>query len=328
MSVLLSKRIRNHIDSSVAEHLDLSDCPGDEGKKYSRGIVSIALAGLSGSSYSVMKEYIIDGGSDNGIDGVYYDSVKNRLYLVQAKWSTKGSSTIGTGDLRKFIAGVYDLLNEDWDKFNSKVRNLASHLSTALKFDPEVVLVATYNSDFELSSECQAIVSGFLSENNTDSQELVSFNVFGLKRIIRTINIIKTGAKSDVDANLLQWGEQKDPYYSIYGKVSCADVAEWHQEHGVILFSENIRNTLPDSEINAQIESALLNRPADFWYLNNGITAIADEVVRKPVGLGDQKESAFWKVSNIKIVNGAQTAGTIAKAYHKSPESVKKPMYK
>ena len=33
----------------------------------------------------------------------------------------------------------------------------------------------------------------------------------------------KSGAKTDVDVNLLQWGDQKEPYYSVYGKVSCAD---------------------------------------------------------------------------------------------------------
>ncbi|UXY55885.1 AIPR family protein [Pseudomonas tohonis] len=72
------------------------------------------------------------------------------------------------------------------------------------------------------------------------------------------------------------------------------------------------------------MEHALLKNPTDFWYLNNGITAIADDVIRKPISLGDQKESAYWKVGNLKIVNGAQTTGSIAKAYSKSEASVKK----
>jgi hypothetical protein len=40
--------------------------------------------------------------------------------------------------------------------------------------------------------------------------------------------------------------------------------------------------------------------------------------------LGDQKESAYWNVGNLKIVNGAQTTGSIAKAYTKNPRAVKK----
>lgn len=324
MSIILSNRIRNHIDSIVKEHLFLDDARGDDSKLYSRGLAAICLAGLSGTSYPQIAKYIVDGSRDNGVDGVFYDSPRNKLYIVQSKWSTKGTSTIEVGDLRKFIAGVYDLLNEDWTKFNKRVAAIADEISKAIRNDPEIILVAAYNSDNPISSDCQVVVSKFLTDNNSDGQEVVSFRPFDLKRILRTIKTVKSGAKSDVDLNLLQWGEQKEPYYAIYGKISCADVAEWHVTHEDLLFSENIRNTLPESEINAQIETALLTSPADFWYLNNGITAIADDVVRKPISLGDQRESAYWKVGNLKIVNGAQTTGSIAKAYAKNPKAVKK----
>ncbi|MGE8670240.1 MAG: AIPR family protein [Achromobacter mucicolens] len=323
MSIILSNRVKNHVQSIVREHLYLDDAKSDESKLLSRGITAICLAGLAGVQYSQVTKYIVDGARDNGIDGVLYDGPRNKLYIVQAKWSTKGSGTIDTGDLRKFIAGVYDLLNEDWRKFNDRVKDVSDEISKAIRNDPEIVLVAAYNSDNPLSEECQAIVREFLDENNSDSQEVVTFRPFDLKRLLRTIKAVKSGTKSDVELNLLQWGEQKEPYYAIYGKVSCADVAEWHAMHDDLLFSENIRNTLSESDINSQIESALLKSPADFWYLNNGITAIADDVVRKPISLGDQKESAYWKVGNLKIVNGAQTTGSIAKAYSKNPKAVK-----
>ncbi|MBK7719152.1 MAG: AIPR family protein [Simplicispira sp.] len=123
-----------------------------------------------------------------------------------------------------------------------------------------------------------------------------------------------------MEVNLLQWGEQTDPYYSVYGKVSCADIAQWYIEHGDLLFTENIRNTLSDSDINLQIEASLLKSPKDFWYLNNGITAIADGIKRKPIVLGEQRDSSYWKISNIKIVNGAQTTGSIFSAHNKAPK--------
>lgn len=324
MSIILSNRIRNHIESIVKDHLFLGDAKDDDAKLYSRGLAAICLAGLAGTEYAQITKYIVDGSKDNGVDGVLYDSLKNKLYIVQSKWSSKGTGTIDTGDLHKFISGVYDLLNEDWAKFNKRVAAISNEISKAIRNDPEIVLVATYNSDNPISSECQSIVNDFLAENNSDSQEVVTFRLFDLNRVLRTIKTVKSGAKSDVEVNLLQWGEQKEPYYAIYGKISCADVAEWYVTHADLLFSENIRNTLPESEINVQIESALLHKPADFWYLNNGITAIADDLVRRPIGLGDQKESAYWKAGNLKIVNGAQTTGSIAKAYAKNPSAVKK----
>jgi hypothetical protein len=324
MSIILTNRVRSHIDSLVREHLYDDDCKKDDPKVYSRGLAAICLAGLAGVSYASIAKYIVDGSRDNGVDGVYYDSARNKLYVIQAKWSTKGNGTIETGDLYKFKTGIYDLLNEDWEKFNHRLRKISVEISYAIRQDPEIVVVAAFNSNNALSKECQEIIDDFLSDNNTDAQDVLSFKPFNLTSILRTIKTVKSGSKSDVELNLLQWGEQKEPYYAIYGRVCCADIAEWHVQHDALLFSENIRNTLTDSDINTQIEQALLRRPSEFWYLNNGITCIADDVVRKPIGLGDQRDSAFWKIGNLKIVNGAQTTGAIAKAYEKDPSVVRK----
>jgi AIPR protein len=321
MSVILANRVKNHITSAVRDALDVSDCWGDEEKVLSRGLAAIALSGLTGLKYGELARFITDGTKDNSIDAVYFDSGRNKLFLIQSKWSNKGASTIGTGELRKFVAGTYDLLNEDWKKFNNKFKAISSEISAGIRSDPEIVLVAAYNSDNPLSQECTEIIDRFLQENNSDTQDVVSFAKFDLKRIIRCVKASKSGTKTDVEVNLLQWGEQSDPYYSIYGKVSCADIAQWYQEHADLLFTENIRNTLSDSDINLQIEASLLKRPKEFWYLNNGITAIADLVKRKPIGLGEQRDSSYWKISNLKIVNGAQTTGSIVSAHGKDPNA-------
>lgn len=324
MSTILTNRLKNHIDSIVKEHLDVTDCLDDVAKIYSRGVVAICLSGMTGSGYDVIGKYVTDGSGDNGVDGAYYDNHRNKLYLIQSKWSNKGTGTIDTGDLRKFIAGVYDLLNEDWKRFNEKFAKISTDISAGIKKDPEVVLIATFNSDNPISIECQKIIDDFLSENNTEFQEVVAFKRFGLSQLVRAMKSNKSGSKTDVEVNLLQWGEQSEPYYALYGKVSCADVAEWYKAHEELLFSENIRSSLSDSVINSQIESTLISSPADFWYLNNGITAIADEVLRKPIGLGDQRDSSYWAVKNLKIVNGAQTTSSIARAYKRDSTKVRK----
>ncbi|SDF95076.1 MULTISPECIES: AIPR family protein [unclassified Duganella] len=324
MSPILTSRVKNHINNAIKEHIFLKDCLGDEQKLMSRGLVAITLAGLSGLGYENLANYITDGTKDNGIDGVYYDDKKNKLYIIQAKWSTKGTGTIDTGDLRKFIAGIYLLLNEEWKKFNLRFKSISSEISSGLQNDPEVVIITAFNSDNDLSPDCKEIIAQFLNENNSDSQEVVTFSKFDLRKIVRTIKAAQTGASTDVELSLLQWGEQIEPYYSIYGKISCADIAEWYSTHEDLLFSENIRGTLSDSEINLQIENSLLRNPEEFWYLNNGLTAIANDIKRARVGLGAKKESSLWKVSNLKIVNGAQTTSSIYAASIKKPTIVKR----
>ncbi|MBB4199980.1 hypothetical protein CCR94_03010 [Rhodoblastus sphagnicola] len=302
--------------------MHIADCSGDSGI-YSRGIVGICIASLGGVDYTTACRYITDGGRDNGIDGVFYEKTKNTLYIVQSKWSEKGTGTIETGDLHKFIMGVYALLNEEWSKFNDRFNTIKNEISGAIKNDPAIVLVIAYNSDNKISSDCKSIIEKFLDDNNLDSQEVVSYKTFSLKDIVRAMRSVHNGLKTDAEVALLQWGEQKIPYYAIYGKVSCADVATWYQAHGDLLFTENIRGCLSDSDINAQIEATILRSPLDFWYLNNGITAIADKIIRRPVNLGLQKDSGNWNIDNLKIVNGAQTTSSIAAAYDKKPDAVK-----
>ncbi|MDK2125970.1 AIPR family protein [Parachitinimonas caeni] len=322
MSHILSKRISTHIENSIREHLFLDDA-NQSAKINSRGLVAICLASLASTTYSELKSYIIDGSGDNGIDGVFYDHPRNNLFVVQAKWSERGSSTIDTGDLRKFIAGTYDLLNEDWGKFNDRLRYISSSISQSLRNDPKITLVAAFNSDNPISPDCQKIIEEFLKENNTDSQEVVTFIQFNLTKIVRAIKTINSAEKPDLEVVLLDWGQQTTPYYAIYGKIPCADIAEWYNKFGNLLFSENIRNTLSESEVNNQIEQELLTNPSDFWYLNNGITVIADRITRKALGLGEGRESSYWKIDNAKIVNGAQTTGSIAKSYQRNQSKVK-----
>lgn len=324
MSKILANRVKTHIDSAIRGTLDTSDCKNDEAKILSRGLVSVCLASISGLQYKDVSKYVTDGTLDNGIDGCFYDANKNKLFLVQSKWSSSGTKTIDTGDSHKFLKGVYDLLDLNWKKFNSRFKAISAEIEAGLKNDPHIVLVVVFNSENPLSEDVRSIVDEFIDENNSDDQEVVSLVVFDLTKTIRAIKASKSGSKTDVDLSLLEWGENKQPYYSIYGRVSCADVAEWHKAHGDLLFSENIRYTLASSDINSKIGESISKRPETFWYLNNGITAICDEVKRKPVGLGNQRESSLWSISNIKIVNGAQTTSAIAQAYKALPKAIKK----
>jgi len=324
VSKILASRVKTHIESAIKDLLETADCPNDEPKILSRGLVAICLSSISGLPYKDVVRYVTDGYKDNGIDGCYYDANKNKLFLVQSKWSTAGTKTIDVGDTHKFIHGAYGLLDLDWKIFNPRFVAISAEIEAGLRNDPEIILVTTFNSDNPLSDDCRKLFDKFLAENNSDEQEVVSYVTFNLTNIVRAIKTSKAGHKTDVDLSLLEWGEHKDPYYAIYGKVSCADVAEWHKAHGDLLFSENIRYTLSSSEINSKITASLVNQPATFWYLNNGITAVCDEIKRKPVGLGDQRESSLWAITNVKIVNGAQSTSAIAEAYKHSPKKVKR----
>lgn len=76
------------------------------------------------------------------------------------------------------------------------------------------------------------------------------------------------------------------------------------------MFEQNVRFTLQNSDVNEGILSSIRDTPNNFWYLNNGITAIAAKVSVTP---GDTNPRKIIS-ENMNIVNGAQTAGMLARA--------------
>lgn len=123
------------------------------------------------------------------------------------------------------------------------------------------------------------------------------------------------------DIMLYEWGQTKEPYHSFYGQVSTQDIAKWYSLHYARLFSSNIRVFLGNKEVNQGIIDTLKNDPENFWYYNNGITALCSSIKKKPMG-GNSRESGTFECKNFRIVNGAQTVGSIYTANQNYPEKL------
>lgn len=78
---------------------------------------------------------------------------------------------------------------------------------------------------------------------------------------------------------------------------------------------------LGDTDVNDNIVKTLKEEPEKFWYFNNGITALCSTIKKKPIG-GNTRAYGIFEIEDLKIVNGAQTAGSIAQAARNYPEQV------
>ncbi len=85
----------------------------------------------------------------------------------------------------------------------------------------------------------------------------------------------------------------------------------------------NIRVYLGETDVNDGITETIDSTPEFFWYFNNGITALCDKIDKKPIG-GTGHETGIFECTNLKIVNGAQTVGTIHSLLRKNPENLEK----
>lgn len=314
MSKLHVNHIKSFLESSFSAYIDISDLSrkGVEEKHknmLSRALAAYAISILAPCNAETASKAIIDGYDDNGIDAIYYDKVAKNIWIVQSKFIDSGNGAIDNGDILKFVAGMHDLIDLKFERFNDKIKLTSDDIIEALN-DPfvKIQIVFAYTGN-QLSSHNMQFINDFLEELN-DTSELAYFTDFNLNQAHKGLLGGIDGAPINVDITISNWGQIEEPYNAIYGQISGIDLAHWWITYKRKLFSENIRNFLGSSDVNEEIISTIKNEPQNFIFYNNGITVLCEKIRKKPVGGSDKTIGAF-SCEGISIVNGAQTLGTI-----------------
>jgi hypothetical protein len=323
------RQLEQYLLNAIVPLVDVSDLSGKPEKEtqqasLSRALAAFSIIGLTGAQAAKVTPYVLDGGRDQGIDGCFYDEAKNALVFVQSKWHNSGTKTISKGDILKFLHGIKLVLSANWETFSDKFQAHKSLIEQVLlKPDVSVTVAVSFTGDNKLGDECEEVLSQFESEQNAvgDFLDVKILDLRALHRLFRAATLAK---QAPFTAMLLDWGQTTERHQAVYGRVCCEELAKLYLTVGETLFEPNIRSFLGDSEVNSQIINTLLNRPEDFWYLNNGVTAICTKYSKTALGGGDTRQAGTFVFDGIQIVNGAQTIGAIAKAYEKAPAKVAK----
>ena len=319
MSIIHVNQIATKVKELFGDLIDTSDLNKTDSqyelKKLSRCLAAYAVFCIGGSSEIEAASSVIDGANDNGIDAIYYSPATKRMILVQSKWSIKGTGEPDNGDIRKFKDGVSDLVSLSFDRFNSKVEKMRNMVEAALTaFDTKFDIVLVHTGNKLLSEHNQRIMDDLVLELNDagdgSSDDIVIFHQLNQARIHTSLAKGVEGEPIKLEVGLSQWGKIEDPYLAFFGIVSGDEVYEWYKLHGNKLFSKNIRQMLGSTDVNDEIKNTIENHPDKFWYYNNGITLIADKVKKSMAG-GNAKDIGSFQLSNISVVNGAQTVSSI-----------------
>ena len=330
MSILHVNQIAGALDRTFAGKIDLSDqvAGSPEANKVflTRSLAAFVIMQLAGTSPDEAAQAVTDGTGDNGVDALHYDRLTKTMYVVQAKWHSDGNGSFDRADMLKFTKGFDDLTTQTFARFNSKVQAKEAMIKEGLHDDKATyILVAVHTGTQDFSKDVQQDLDDCLDKYNetadSDASELLEARV--LKQV-DVHGLVARGTQGDpinLEVALFEWGEASDPF-SVYGQVAASDVAGWWKAHYPQIVSQNIRMFLgTDTEVNAGLQATLTTDPKRFWHFNNGITVICREINRKMVG-GKNKESGYFNCYDVRIVNGAQTAGSIAAAHDKKPETV------
>ena len=319
-------RVSNRINEIYKDLIDVSDCEREcrESSFYSRAIAAMALEILCGISADVACRHITDGFGDLGIDAIYVDDSQQKIFMVQSKWKYKGVGGINNKEMLSFVEATKRLLESDFDGANDKLQRELNEINSALFNSNYLIQVVFAHTGNELvDNYCRRPLDTLINNVNDSDNTLVEFTELTIKDVYSYLvngqNPLKINLSNVV---LNDWGMIESPYKLYYGRISASDIGEWYKKYGNSLFAKNIRFYKGNTEVNNGMKQVLVNDPEKFFYYNNGIKLLCSSIERKAIH-STTNQMGLFELSNVSLVNGAQTTGAIGNVYEQNPDQVK-----
>jgi AIPR protein len=262
----------------------------------------------------------VGGSRDKGIDAFWFDDEERRALLVQTKWADT-SKSFGAPAVREAEAAYKWLLRIAEGKGGEaapRVIDAARQLYKLREAEPDypvsifVIVAGTFTKG---AKEEQARVEEDLKR---EPVEITLVNLDDLLIQVEERLSRDTGEeeeKPDVtftlqDDGYFEHGDDGEGPQALVATLSGYELADVAHTWGYKLFMRNLRFFLPGrarGSVNEGIRTTLASKEGRqrFWYYNNGIAIVCDSFEVDP-------EAGTVKLSNMQIVNGAQTTTTLS----------------
>lgn len=313
---ILKKVLNDRFVPHLPRLLDERRPPEEQtAKQASRAFSAFALHKLLGLLPREAAAAVVDDFQDRGLDAIYYRAPNETLYLLQTK--LKASEQFKQDEAQAFCDGVRTLLRQDFAAFNDHVQRRQTEIEDALGTCSHIQLVVPYTGD-GVTGPAKEALEALLAEVKQDDERIVaSVLYYAPDEITRDLRAEQAYMPVNTDLRLQHVHKVEEPRATYFGVAQLADLVALHQHHDKGLYERNIRYFLGSSasEVNRAIKATLLENPADFFYLNNGVTAVCDSIDPKDNRAGFKK----LRVRGLSIINGAQTVASAAEFVARNP---------
>lgn len=315
---ILSKKIEVEFVPHLPELINKDRPKIDQDKKQlSRGFSAFVIHKMLNIGIAVAANSVVDDFDDNGIDAIYYDTVTKTLFLLQTKYMK--DKQFDEPDAIRFRNGVELLLAQKYSRFNVNVQNRKAQLDDVFDEAETIKLVVAYvGSGF--SAHAKAALKELTEDE--DHHEIgrlqADIEEYGPDRIQADLLAEQSVGVVNDSIRLSKWQHVGGPRDTHIGVALVSDLVALHKKHQKALYERNIRYFLGsrESDVNKAIQETLRTAPADFFYLNNGVTALAD-LIDAPQG---PKVNKRLRVRGFSIINGAQTISSAAEFVTQNPD--------
>jgi len=259
---------------------------------------------------------------DDGIDGFAVSAAGSdspTIHLVQAKWSAAGTHNFTVSETKKLVDGFAKL--RDWQQLHldNRLRDHRDEIYPAMNKTGARVVLIFATSGYNKVSPTTRIETQQAIERITQNRFPVDSRYLILEDFINELVATAERRGVTVSAPLLRDRRVDEHYPALQGTISAAELGQWYLEHGRAIFDDNVRVEM-DSDVNKQIFDCLLQEPENFWYFNNGVTALCEDWKPAPVG----GREVPYQFVDLRIVNGAQTVSSIGRAMQADRNSAAK----
>ena len=280
-----------------------------------------------GLSYTELEEGVVDGSKDGGIDGVYLfvngvlvtedfdfssykDSVVIEVYVFQSKRKDAFEEAV-VNSLQASLPKLFDLSNTDTELeplFNDALRLKFSSLRETFKqlaaTFPEVKIHIIYACRSQEPTKQMRIKGNQINASILEKNSNVSpcFKFFGAGDLYNAAK-----ANANITIELPVFGSPinvKNAYVALVSLSQYNAFISSNNQLSERLFEFNVRDYEGGVQVNKQIKETLDQKAndIDFWWLNNGVTILAEKAVHQ--------NNALVLQSPV-IVNGLQTSNEI-----------------
>lgn len=279
---------------------------------------------------------------DGGVDAIFFDEEGCKIFVFNFYFSSKYNKDKQQSIDKSFKASKFfnAISCENTSSLQGHVKGLADRI---IELNRSSTIWATY----------YYIVSNDNISINTRDTTITNFEeMYGIETISIGLDEIvnyMSSRPSPIDAHLLLEAESVMPYseYELSSdksyivclrltdllRITCNDKdlregpeLEDDSKLSVVdidksILYENVRGYILRSKYNNNILSSLQEEPEKFFYFNNGITIVAQDIRSFPVN-GNKK----WRleIKNFQVLNGGQTLRTIHKFNQEKEENVVK----
>lgn len=267
----------------------------------------VAYHGLPQGEDIAVEDNIL-GVKDLGVDILLNDDSQRRCYAVQSKYRG-AKATISRNDIGGFFELHSSLMDPGWIQEsnaseNAKLmltdyqRQMESHWHAKWIFVTNLK-VSDNNKKIAVHS-----TNRYENDRNGVNVECQVVDVSDLERMYKRLQSRGEPIPEKIEIALEEgYIHSHNPRETLVTVMKGDQLRKWYSEHHDGLFANNVRFFIPEGKMNKEIERTANKTPEDFFYFNNGISAICSSL---DVVAGKQATA-----HDMQIVNGAQTVGAL-----------------